>query len=293
MGGKGLKRAITPIYRALFGDVARKKEKARLRAKLMQLPITGSYPFDIEAKLLRSIGVKPAMLDIGANNGTYSSLLEDIVGSRNLYLFEPLPHLHARLRRLFKQAHVFDLGLSNSTGTQIIRVPYIDGKRFDTRATFNAHSEPHQTGADEIPVQFSCLDTIAQNIEFDSIGFMKIDVEGHELAVLEGATETIRRHKPLLLIEIEARHHQFPIAEIFSKLEGMGYRGHYIDPGAFSLLDVAGFDAQRDQNQDDLVARRFGRYLNNFFFVPEADQQSFVAKVRGFLEEEKRLVAEL
>ena len=37
-------------------------------------------------------------------------------------------------------------------------------------------------------------------------GFIKIDVEGHELKVIDGAKETIEKHKPNLLIEIEEQH---------------------------------------------------------------------------------------
>jgi FkbM family methyltransferase len=42
------------------------------------------------------------------------------------------------------------------------------------------------------------------------VGFIKIDVEGHELAVINGATTLLTTQRPLLLIEIEARHHRLP-----------------------------------------------------------------------------------
>ncbi len=257
----------------------------------MTLPVTTTYPFDIEAKLLRSIGVRPSvMLDIGANTGIYSAILEDMVGSENLCIFEPLPHLHHYLKQRFKKAQVFDFALSDKEGKQSIRVPYINGKRFDTRATFNSHTEPDQTGFDEIEVQFFPLDCIAKKAHFRSIGFMKIDVEGHELDVLNGATETITLFKPLILIEIEARHHQFPITEIFSKLESMGYAGYYVNPDGFELLGIAQFDSDRDQNQECLKSRNFIQYLNNFFFVHETSENDFVARAVAFLESEKRLV---
>ena len=192
-------------------------------------------------------------------------------------------------RRRFRRAHVHNFALSNTTGTQTIRVPYINGERFDSRATLGSHSELHQTGADEIPVRLFPLDAIAKDLALDSLGFMKIDVEGHEHAVLEGATQTIDRFKPLLLVEIEARHHEFPITDIFATLETLRFRGHYVDAESFTLRETADFDAQRDQNEDDLVARQWVRYLNNFFFVHQAQEPDFVAKARGFLEAEKQL----
>ena len=221
-----IKHSLKQIYNVLFGSLVTRKEKAALREKVMALPITSSYPFDVEAKLLRSIGIEPSvMLDIGANTGFYSAILEDIVGSANLHLFEPLPHLHQYLKQHFKKARVFDFALSDKEGSQSIRIPFIDGKRFDTRATLNRHVEPNQTGFDEIEVRFFPLDTVAKKAQFGPIGFIKIDVEGHELEVLNGGAETINRFKPLILIEIESRHHKFPIERIFSRIKGMGYKG--------------------------------------------------------------------
>ena len=45
------------------------------------------------------------------------------------------------------------------------------------------------------------------NFKFSNkISFIKIDVEGHELKVIDGAKETLKKHKPNLLIEIEEKH---------------------------------------------------------------------------------------
>ena len=64
-------------------------------------------PFEAEAKLIREI-VPPnkPFFDVGANIGFYSVLVEDIVGLDNLFVFEPLPHLAPRLRKLFSKEPV-------------------------------------------------------------------------------------------------------------------------------------------------------------------------------------------
>ena len=51
---------------------------------------------------------------------------------------------------------------------------------------------------------------------FSNVGFIKIDVEGHEHAVLEGATKTIKRNMPNLLVEMEEKHNKIPINEMIS-----------------------------------------------------------------------------
>ena len=129
MDGK-VRRVVRAVHRRLFGARLAEKEKADLRRRLMDLPLGPDYPFDLEAKLLRSIGIRPAMLDVGANTGIYSAALEDLVGAGELYLFEPLEHLQRQLRQRFRKARVLGLALSDAEGTGNIRVPYIDGTRY-------------------------------------------------------------------------------------------------------------------------------------------------------------------
>ena len=283
-----IKYTVKQIYFNYIDCIMAERKKAMLRKKVMTLPITSDYPFDVEIKFLRFLNLKSAvMLDIGANIGTYSAILEDIVESDNLYIFEPLPYLNKHLKQYFKKAHVFNYALSDKEGTQNIRVPYIENKRFDSRASFNLHTEPNQTGFDEIKVPLISLDNIIKKIHIDSIGFIKIDVEGHEIEVLNGGIETITRFKPLLLIEIETRHHKIPITEIFSRLEKMNYKGYYINSEKLTLLKTTQFDSDRDQNMEEFKCRNFHHYLNNFFFVHEASENDFVTKALDFLELEK------
>ena len=56
---------------------------------------------------------------------------------------------------------------------------------------------------------------------------IKIDVEGHEAAVLPGATATIDRERPRIVIEIEQRHLDCPISDIFDQIRVHGYRGWF------------------------------------------------------------------
>ena len=288
------KRLLRPVYDKYFRRFRTAAEKAKLRKSVSSLPLTRDYPFDPEAKLLSAIDLNLSpMFDIGANSGIYGSILEDIVGSKNLYMFEPLRELYDYLSKRFKNSHVFNIALSDKHERQILRVPDIDGIQYDTRASLNRHNEPNQTGYTEVEVQLTTLDAIANRLGLNALGFIKIDVEGHELQVLEGGIDTISRLKPLILIEIESRHHEHPITDIFSKLESIGYRGYYINPTSFELLSTENFNTDRDQNQQFLISRNFFEYLNNFFFVHESNVDDFVSKSTAFLESEKNVASEL
>ena len=58
--------------------------------------------------------------------------------------------------------------------------------------------------------------------------FLKIDVEGHELAVLQGARQTLKKHRPTILVECEARHRpDGDVRPVFEFLQSLGYGGSF------------------------------------------------------------------
>ena len=284
-----VKSSLKAVAKAVLQSVVARRNRQAYRERVMAEPITPSFKHDVEAKLLLQFDLPQSpCIDIGANNGFYSTILEGPVGTSNLYIFEPLPHLHAKLKQQFRGAHLFDYALSDREGTQSIRVPYINGNPYYTRATLNDHTEAGQTDTEEIAVQLVPLDKVVSDLGLDAISVIKIDVEGHEHAVIQGALETIKRFKPLLMVEIEVRHHDEPISTIFSTLESIGYRGFYIRGLEFRLSSIAEFDPVRDQAIEHLESRRLVEYFNNFLFVHESAETEFVTKVERFLEQERQ-----
>ena len=265
------------------------RDKIKLRRRVSIMKISGEYTIDPEMKLLRYIGLEGPMIDIGANTGDYSAVLEDVVGAENLYLFEPLPELYKHLRKRFRKSHVFNHAVSSEDGSAVMRVPYINGKRYNTRATLNTHKEDSETGCDMIEIKLTPLDSVVNQIGLKSIGFIKVDVEGHEIGVIEGAYRTLEKFKPLILIEIEQRHHDFPLSQIFSKFESQGYQGYYLNARRYTLLPTDQFCAERDQNPEFLHTRKFSDYLNNFFFVHKTKKDEFLNKSKVFLDKEREL----
>src|SRR5256885_3938049 len=58
--------------------------------------------------------------------------------------------------------------------------------------------------------------------------FLKIDVEGHELSVLEGGRRTLALHHPTILVECEARHGSHgDIRPVFNLLGSLAYTGSF------------------------------------------------------------------
>jgi FkbM family methyltransferase len=81
------------------------------------------------------------------------------------------------------------------------------------------------------------LDQLAGEQGLERIAFVKVDVEGAELAVLQGGTETLRRHQPVLLLEIEHRHldkYGVGSADLLRHLREYGYRPHRLWHGRWT-----------------------------------------------------------
>ncbi len=203
-------------------------------------------------------------VDVGAHRGAYLSRARGRF--RRLVGIEPNPELAAYLKRVFPpaEAEILAVGLSEREGTLALHVPEVAGKLVASRASFDSAAlggVPHRTV--EVPVR--TLDRLG----LERVAFLKIDVEGHELAVLRGGTATLSRDRPVLLVEIEERHHPGGSTRVFDFLRQLGYRCHYLEQGRLVPFDDG--DLARLQPPEfvkDPFGRRSGRYVDNFLFLP-------------------------
>ena len=186
-----------------------------------------------------------AVVDAGANWGLYSARLARIVGRGGAVdAFEPHPAhagtLHALAARS-PQLTIHAAALSSRPGTARLFVPIVAGRPVTALARLDA--PPPGVEHDVVDVQVTTLDDALSGRRPPS--FVKIDVEGQELALLRGAARMLRATRPTLLVEIEQRHQERPIAETFALLAQHGYAGHYFSPGG--LVPIEQFDVERDQ----------------------------------------------
>ncbi len=194
-------------------------------------------------------------IDIGANRGVYTHVLSRL--TPHVEAFEPNPTVFRRLRRaLPANARAHQVALADREGEAQLLVPVDHDRYADQRATLSAESADAASRPVAVPVR--TLDSFA----FQNVGFIKIDVEGFEQAVLRGARETLRRERPVLLVEMEERHTTEPIERSLSALAALGYelffaRGDDIHP-------IARFDPDADHRH----AVGTDRYINNFIARP-------------------------
>jgi FkbM family methyltransferase len=193
----------------------------------------------------RFVSEGDAVLDIGANWGLYTARLAHLVGrSGQVDAFEPHP-AHAptldALARRRPQIAVHKVGLADTPGTATLHVPVVRGRDVTALSSLTAPAGDveHRT----VEVTIARLDDEIAGRRPPT--FVKCDVEGLELAVLHGGERTLKEGRPALLVEIEQRHQERPIADTFRYLAELGYEGHYFARDALVPLDR--FDVERDQ----------------------------------------------
>jgi FkbM family methyltransferase len=154
--------------------------------------------------ILSRLGPGSVFLDIGANVGYYSLMAHRRVGPGGRVLsFEPNPPTLAKLRRNIALSgaegiEVFDVALSDRDEEVSIFCP--------TDAAQHSHGEASLrrqgwSDYDRAEVHATRLDDALPG-DLDRLDFVKIDVEGAELLAFRGAEKTIKRFRPVILMEL-------------------------------------------------------------------------------------------
>ena len=227
-------------------------------------------------------------IDVGANEGSYIHFMRR--SARHAYAFEPVPWLAERLRDKFpSRVTVRQVALSDAPGHARLRIPVIDGELITGLSSLET---PAAMSADmrEVEVETARLDDAYSG----DVGFIKIDVEGHEDAVLRGARRTIARCRPRVQIEVIEALSPGGLRRADAFFGELGYRGHFVWRDA--LTPVAAFDAATMQRPEvvegygpGIERRVFGRYVANFLFIPKEEPAETFARLRETIDQARRL----
>lgn len=195
-------------------------------------------------------------VDAGANKGVYTYWLERL--SAHVHAYEPNPKMLKVLKGgAGAKATVHHAALSDQAGQFALRIPKTGKGRYSNQGASLNHAKVGDRYG-EVMVETRRLDDEV----LGDIGFIKIDVEGHEMAVLDGAVATIQRDRPTLLIEMEQKHTKRPIEDDLKRVTDLGYRMVFLHRGV--LFSGDRFDAQTHHTN----AASAEDYVFNFIFLP-------------------------
>ena len=190
-----------------------------------------------ETRVMRAL-VKPGdqVLDIGANVGWFSKVLSELVGpSGRVYSIEPVPLtfelLNFCVRKLeLRNVETINCAMSDRTGSATMEVPVYSwgGENF-----YEAEIVEDGGGESQLrrfTVRVDTVDSLSERMPA-AITFMKVDVEGHEVAVLRGGQRVLSQARPALLLEMggNPEDERSVGRQLMMHLEDCGYLHYWFD----------------------------------------------------------------
>lgn len=184
-----------------------------------------------ESVLQGLLSAGDSFIDVGANHGAFSVAAACAVGrSGRIVCVEPQPALASLIERTlraneFDHFHVFSCACSDVEGEGELFVPRSSSGAGGLHRGFSTRGDYHT-----FKVRLRLIDQIMAGLHLPGAVVMKLDVEGHELSVLRGATAFIRARKPRIIMEINpsamaaAGNQVEDLQEVLSQLRCAGYR---------------------------------------------------------------------
>lgn len=243
--------------------------KDRFFKKLKNLSKENFLERNVEPELIwikNTLPQNAVFIDIGANIGTFLFYLESKLLSQNIFAFEPNLKLFTRLERIFPEIDIYPVALSNKNGTAEFKIPIIKGKKINSCGTLQTDFlEKNEQKKLIENVEVMTFDHWCESKKLPKIDFIKIDVEGNEMETLYGAKKSIQQYKPLLMVEMEQRHHLRKLPDLVAEIEDWGYTAHFLNRSTFALQPI---DKEFYIRQNLSKPANREEKINNIIFFP-------------------------
>jgi FkbM family methyltransferase len=194
-------------------------------------------PAERDFQLMSLLRTKPgeAFCDIGCNRGQSIDSFLMFNKSCQIVAFEPNPVIFTKARSRFEGnagITIHNVGLSAERTSKTLYVPKYRNTYFDELASFDCGSAENWffvnriIGLDRKRILFEEFECKLATLDDYPVSpaIIKIDVQGYETQVIQGAWSTITRCRPILLIENDDRHSATNVMRQVSKLDYVPYR---------------------------------------------------------------------
>jgi FkbM family methyltransferase len=200
--------AIRPAYNSMLERFYGRKGLSRTihgEQPIRLLPCARLIPEEYEPQVLdllkQTITPGAVVLDVGANVGVSAMMMARWCGPEgHIYAFEPSPNPkqllteHLRMNGLSDRVTVCPSALSDAEGSTTFYASGISGKAALSGVNIGQSSE-------QIQVPVTTIDAYCQSKNIKP-SLIKIDVEGFEFNVLNGARNTLKKFRPSILVEL-------------------------------------------------------------------------------------------
>ncbi len=206
---------------------------------IKRLKSGSSYEPEVDA-LSRLVKGGDTCFDVGGNVGQYAIALSKLVGeSGAVFVFEASAFTGKILKRILTKFQLKNVVAENvAVGDRDGVVQFVTLARQDSPAPdfpashIEGVTESARSNEKEM-VQMITMDGYIKERKIGKLSFIKCDVEGAELMVFRGGTQTLRRFRPTILCEVDAKWEErygYSPTEFIKFLEGFGYVMFIYDP---------------------------------------------------------------
>lgn len=187
------------------------------------------HPFDAIPKDIKVNWI----LDIGANRGDVAIAALESYPNSKVICFEPVKstfeELNKNLQPFSGRAHFYNCALSDSNEEAEINITTSHGANsIEPQTAFHQECNPHVREVGKEKIQLVRLDDVAEKFPNQKFDIVKIDVEGHELSVLQGGKNFFSSNVDVIIIEISLMRdpswNEQAIFDIFAFLKDAGFR---------------------------------------------------------------------
>ena len=241
----------SPVVEALLRDGTRLTVDLRTETE-REAYWRGTYDAADLAMALAHFDPDSVFLDVGANIGFYSvaaaQRIRHTASGGHVLAFEPfagnLQRLGENLSRndLSTRCTVHDFGLSDREGneTLTLREDFRGGSSTGNAAI--ATSQDFDAGFPTVQIRLQRLDDVwpAYRPRLPAIGFVKLDIEGHEDCFLRGAAQTLAQCRPTVMMEVNKPYYASRNVDLDDGLLGAlpeGYRVWRRNEGAWTRIE--------------------------------------------------------
>ena len=213
-----------------------------------------------ELKLIGGLAdPKKESVDAGTHHGVYAYFLARHTAW--VHCYEPYPKDVNFLAEAFRgrNVKVYPYALSDHEGEAELHVPTGAGEETGGQPSL---LPPQGTTVPETRLKVTTrrLDQMGHT----NVGFIKVDVEGHERQVVAGAAKLLEEQRPLLLVELHGYEDEDPY-RLLQEIKAPDYTGWFLNSGHWCELEkfCAGVHARTEE-----AGARSRCYRKNFLFVP-------------------------
>jgi len=201
-----------------------------------------------EYKWLQDYGIK-TVIDVGANIGQFALMIHKIINDAAIYSFEPISECYKELVNKEDQINklkCFNLALGKETREGVInRNEFLPSSSILDMESLHKEAFPYTAKTNQEKINITSLDKIHNEIDWVQKILLKIDVQGYELEVLEGAKNSLNS-VDLIIVEttfLKLYNNQPLFEDVYNFLysRSFRYRGNFdqiINPNTGRILQA-------------------------------------------------------